>query len=206
MVLPKRPLTSLATCLPVFVDPVKETRPSRLSYKNFSPTSAPVPWQTVNTELNPLALKTSVTILPTATVTKDVDSLPFQIIVLPQISPIAVFQPATAQGKLKAEITPMFPIGFHYSIIMWPGLSLGKTLPPIILDIPTAMSQVSIYSYTSPSPSLLILPTSKASRDPRASFFSLSSFPIYLTMSPRIGIGRSIHLRFSSSIAATQSS
>ena len=63
------------------------------------------------------------TTLPVAMVTNGVVSLPLHMIVLPVMSPIAVFQPYTAQGKLKAVIIPIDPIGFHCSIIMCPGLS-----------------------------------------------------------------------------------
>jgi len=109
-----------------------------------------------------------VTILLVATLTKFVVSDPFQITESPAISAKAVFHPLTAQGKLKAEMMPTFPIGFHYSIIIWPGRSLGMTLPPIVRERPTAISHMSIYSYTSPSPSDLILPISSDIREPRA--------------------------------------
>ena len=86
------------------------------------------------------------TIFVWATVTREDVSLPFQIIVFPAISPIAVFHPETAHGKLKAEMIPIDPIGFHYSTMLWFGLSLASVLPPIVLDMPHAMSQISMYS------------------------------------------------------------
>ena len=53
------------------------------------------------------------TIFEVATDTRDTDSPPFQRTELPQIKAKAVFQPDTAQGKLKAEMTPMEPRGFQ---------------------------------------------------------------------------------------------
>jgi len=106
----------------------------------------PAPQTTVQILLKPFFSKTSPTIFPRATVQRLVDSEPFQITVSPQIRASATFHPLTATGKLKAVITPTFPIGFHYSIIKCEGLSLGRTLPSMVLDIPTAMSQISIYS------------------------------------------------------------
>lgn len=41
----------------------------------------------------------------------------FQIVIFPVIIDKAKFQKKTAQGKLKAEITPTTPRGFHYSRI-----------------------------------------------------------------------------------------
>lgn len=64
----------------------------------------------------------------------------------PQIKAIAAFQPLTATGKLKAVMTPMWPKGFHYSIIKCPGRSLLRTFPSIVLDNPQAISHTSIYS------------------------------------------------------------
>lgn len=64
----------------------------------------------------------------------------------PQIKANAVFQPATAAGKLNAEMTPTIPSGFQTSIIQWSGRSLGRTYPAIVLDMPVAISQISIYS------------------------------------------------------------
>jgi hypothetical protein len=41
----------------------------------------------------------------------------FHITQLPVIRAIAIFQPKTAFGKLKAVMTPTNPNGFHYSIM-----------------------------------------------------------------------------------------
>lgn len=71
---------------------------------------------------------------------------------------MALFHPYTATGKLKAVMTPTTPRGFQFSIKTWPGRSEGSTDPPTIRDNPTAKSQMSTYSWTSPMPSGLILP------------------------------------------------
>jgi len=158
------------------------------------------------TLLNPFFSRTSVITLPSATVTSEVDDAPFQIVRSPQIIAIAIFQPATATGKLKAVITPIKPSGFHYSIMKWPGLSEGRTFPSIALDSPAARSHISMNSYTSPSPSMAILPISSDTNLAKADFFSLTAFPIYLTISPLRGAGVVIHLAFSAIIAVMQSS
>lgn len=109
---------------------------------------------------------------------KFVDGAPFQTQTSPQINPNAKFHPNTATGKLKAVIIPTTPNGFHYSIIKWDGLSDGITKPYNDLDNPHAISQISIISYTSPNPSDFILPISKATNIPNASFYFLNSSPI----------------------------
>lgn len=79
-----------------------------------------------------------------ATVTKDVVGAPFHTTKSPQMKAIAAFHPNTAHGKLKAVITPTIPSGFHNYIIKCSGLSELKTDPPIVLDIPQAISHISI--------------------------------------------------------------
>jgi hypothetical protein len=46
-----------------------------------------------------------------------VDGAGFQMVMLPVIIDKAKFQKYTAHGKLKAEMTPTIPSGFHYSRI-----------------------------------------------------------------------------------------
>lgn len=111
------------------------------------PTSAPEPWHKTNTPGGHLFFsKTSATILVVAIEIKLTEPAPFHIVISPHIADKAKFQKNTAFGKLKAEITPTIPNGFHYSIIKWSGLSLGITDPLMHLDIPVAMSQTSIDS------------------------------------------------------------
>ena len=138
-----------------------------------------------------------------AILTKEVEEAPFQRVKSPAIMAIPKFHPKTAQGKLKAEITAINPKGFHYSIIKWSGLSEGITDPLILLDIPQAMSKISIASYTSPKPSDLILPISKEIIAPKASLYFLNSTPIYLTISPLKGTGIFIQSALPASILLT---
>ena len=58
---------------------------------------------------------------------------------------------------------------------------------------PTAKSQMSIISWTSPRPSCAIFPTSSVTSAPRASFSRRSSSPSSRTSSPRRGAGTSRH-------------
>jgi hypothetical protein len=53
--------------------------------------------------------------------TRAVVVAPFQICTLPQTKLMAVFQPQTAAGKLKAVINPNIPNGCHISIMTCPG-------------------------------------------------------------------------------------
>ncbi len=55
-------------------------------------------------------------------------------------------------------MTPTGPSGCQVSIIRWPGRSLAMVRPKSWRDWPTAKSQMSIISWTSPRPSERILP------------------------------------------------
>ena len=103
--------------------------------------------------------------------------------------PGAAFQDQTATGKLKAEITPTTPAGCHCSVILWSGRSEGSTRPPTWRDRPTAKSQMSIISCTSPRPSDTTLPTSSVTSRPSAALAPRSSSPSSRTSSPRRGAG-----------------
>lgn len=96
--------------------------------------------------------------LAVAIVTNDVEGAPFHTTKSPQIKAIAAFHPNTAQGKLKAVITPTIPSGFQTYIMKCYGLSELKTVPPIVLDSPHAISHMSITYCTYPRPSERILP------------------------------------------------
>lgn len=164
---------------------MKETNSNLLSLIIFSPIVLPPPEHMANTPFGTLfRSNTSAHILVVAIVHKEVDVAPFHIVRSPQIIAIPKFQQNTATGKLNAEITAIKPKGFHYSIMKWLGLSEGMTDPLIPLDIPQAISKISIASYTSPRPSDLIFPISKEIKAPKASFFFLNSSPNYLTISP----------------------
>ena len=146
------------------------------------------------------------TIIYVAIEHRQVVSAGFQIIKSPQMNAMVAFHPLTATGKLKAVMQPIIPSGFHCSIMKCPGRSLGSTLPEMVRDMPVAMSQMSMYSYTSPSPSLLIFPISREISIPSASFFFLNASPICLTISPLVGGGSLAHLILSDSMALMQSS
>ena len=64
----------------------------------------------------------------------------------PVISARHKFHPKTACGKLKAEITPTSPNGFHVSIIKCSLRSEGISYPLKVLDNPQAKSHMSIDS------------------------------------------------------------
>ncbi len=93
----------------------------------------------------------------------------FQTTELPVTRARVVFHDQTATGKLKAVITPTTPIGCQVSIIRWPARSVAMVLPKSWRDWPTARSQISIISCTSPRPSEGILPTSIETKRPSAS-------------------------------------
>ena len=161
IVLPNLLWTSALTCLPTPVDPVKEMRGTFLSMTRAFPISGPSPHAKVITLLNPCFSRIVDIIFIIAMDVRHVVSAGFQTTKSPQIRAREMFQPATATGKLKAVIIPMIPIGFHYSSIQWSGLSLGITFPEMVRDMPTAMSQMSMNSCTSPCPSDTIFPISR---------------------------------------------
>ena len=101
----------------------------------------------------------------------------FQTTGSPQTKASAAFHDHTATGKLKALITPTTPSGCHCSIIRWPGRSEAMVRPNSWRDRPTARSQMSIISWTSPRPSERILPASIDTSAPRSALCSRSSSP-----------------------------
>ena len=160
MVLPKRLPTVLATSLPIGIEPVAEINGMRESSVIHSPTSrAPVTRLKIPSG-RLFSLRTLATIFWIATPQRGVFSEPFQIVTSPQTAASIAFQLHTATGKLNAEITPTIPIGCHCSYILWFGRSLCMVSPYNWRLKPTAKSQMSIISCTSPRPSWLILPIS----------------------------------------------
>ena len=112
----------------------------------------------------------------------------------PATSASAAFHDHTATGKLNAVITAHGPIGCHVSISRWPGRSLAIVRPCSWRDRPTAKSQMSIISWTSPRPSERILPASIDTSSPRSSLCSRSSSPRRRTRLPRTGAGVARHV------------
>ena len=113
----------------------------------------------------------------------------FQTATSPQAQARALFHAHTATGKLKAVTTPMMPSGCHCSIMRCMGRSLCSVGPEKKRLWPTAKSQMSIISCTSPRPSVRILPISSETSRPRSSFFSRRASPSWRTTSPRRGAG-----------------
>ncbi len=107
----------------------------------------------------------------------------------PHTQASAEFQAHTATGKLKALMTPIGPSGCHCSIMRCIGRSLCSVGPDRNRLWPTAKSQMSIISWTSPRPSVRILPISSETSRPSISFFSRSATPTWRTISPRRGAG-----------------
>ena len=148
--LPNLAPTAAPTALPILVDPVAETKGILVSFAIHSPTSLPpiIKLQTPSGTL--FLLNTSSMICWQAMAHKGVFSEGFHIHTSPQTQASIVFQLHTVTGKLKAEMIPTIPRGWYCSYIRWPGRSLCIVNPYNCLDKPTAKSQMSIISCTSP--------------------------------------------------------
>ena len=191
---PKRAATRGPTARPMRVEPVADSSATWGWSTSASPTAA---WP-MNTWLRcagaspPAALKRATARSNSACVASAVSgvfSLGFQTTASPQTSASAAFQAHTATGKLKALITPTTPSGCHCSIMRWPGRSLAMVRPCNWRDRPTAKSQMSIISCTSPSPSLVTLPASSVTSAASVALWVRSSSPNRRTSSPRRGAG-----------------
>ncbi len=153
IVLPRRAPTVCATCLPMRMDPVAEIRGRRSSLVIHSPTSlSPVTRLKIPSGRS-FSLSTSATMFCTATAHNGTFSEGFQIITSPQTAAIIAFQDHTATGKLNAVMMPTGPSGCHCSYMRCSGRSDCIVLPYNWRDWPTAKSQISIISCTSPRPS-----------------------------------------------------
>src|SRR5579875_1455188 len=126
---PKRSATLFDMTLPVEVDPVNDTRGILLSCDMRLPISFPDPQTSENMGGAPLVSRVSARsfITPIATRAAFVDG--FQSTASPQAAAIIEFQDHTADGKLKAVITPTIPTGDHCSRSLWFGLSLAIVSP-----------------------------------------------------------------------------
>src|SRR6185503_17085318 len=102
---------------------------------------------------------------------KGVFSEGFQTHTSPQTHDSILFQLHTATGKLNADMIPTIPSGCHCSYIRCAGLSLCMVRPCNWRERPTAKSQISIISCTSPYPSCKLLPISYETNWPRLSLF-----------------------------------
>ena len=189
---PRRWATLTPTSRPTATDPVNETSGSRGSSASQPPTSAP-PMARPKTPSAPCAAMTSLQSACTAWLHRGVRGDGFQTQVSPHTAASAAFQAQTATGKLNAVMTATGPSGWYCSSILWLGRSEAMVRPCSCRDRPTAKSQMSIISCTSPSPSARIFPISSATSSPRATLWRRRSSPRCLTTSPRRGAGRSRH-------------
>ena len=174
---------------PIRQEPVAEISGSRRSASIFSPTSAPRPITRLKTPLRPLRSITRLAMFCTATAVSGVLDDGFQTMVSPQTAAIATFQAQTATGKLKAVMMPIGPSGCHCSYIRCWGRSECIVRPYSWRDSPTAKSQTSIISWTSPRPSERILPISSETSRPSGSLWRRSSSPSWRTIWPLSGAG-----------------
>ena len=165
----------------------------RRSAASRSPTSLPPTTRFDTPSGKPFREKTSCAILWHAIAVSGVFSDGFHTTVSPHTHASIAFHAHTATGKLNAVITPTTPSGCHCSYIRCIGRSLCIVSPYSCRESPTAKSQMSIISCTSPRPSARIFPTSSDTRSPRRSRFARSASPSWRTISPRLGAGSALH-------------
>ncbi len=127
----------------------------------------------------------------------------FHTTALPHASASAAFHAHTATGKLKAEITPHTPNGCQVSSMRCSGRSEAIVRPCSCRESPTAKSQMSIISCTSPRPSCASLPASSVTIRPSGSLASRKALPKRRTSSPRRGAGTSRQRRCAAAARAT---
>ena len=157
---PRRFPTTSATRLPIRVLPVALMRATRSSWLMASPISlSPCTRQKIPSGSS-LALRTDWRIFCTAAPLAGVFSEGFQMQTLPQMAASMAFHDQTATGKLNALTIPTMPKGCHCSYILWLGRSECMVRPWSWRLSPTAKSQISIISWTSPRPSWRLLPIS----------------------------------------------
>ena len=186
----KRDAATCPTWRPIAVLPVAEISGIRASATNVAPTSRS-PCTTCDrcAGASPNCAAACSKMACTATAVSGVFSDGFQMTLLPHTKASAAFHAHTATGKLNAEITSVGPSGCHCSIIRWPGRSLAMVSPCNCRDRPTAKSQMSIISWTSPMPSDKGFPHSMVTSRASASLWSRNALPNRRTSSPRRGAG-----------------
>ncbi len=187
----KRAATRGATSRPMRVLPVALTRATRRSSTSASPASrSPISnWLRCAGASPPKARAARSNSAWQASAVRGVFSEGFQTTELPQTSASAVFHDHTATGKLNALITPTTPSGCQVSRMWWPGRSDAMVRPYNWRERPTAKSQISIISWTSPRPSWVILPASQDTSSPSSALCRRNSSPNSRTSSPRRGAG-----------------
>ena len=161
---PNRSATRGPTARPIRVEPVALTSATPGWSTSACPTSAPPTRTWTRSAGAPTSAIARASSAWQASDVSGVSSDGFHTTVSPQTRATAVFHDQTAAGKLKALMTPTTPSGCQVSISRWPGRSDGMVRPYSCRDRPTAKSQMSIISWTSPSASEVILPTSRLIR------------------------------------------
>ena len=179
------------------VEPVAETIGTCREATSASPIAGPpmTTWARPSGASEPKRSIARLKIFIVASAESGVFSDGFQITGSPQMSASAAFHDHTATGKLNAEMIAQGPSGCQLSAIRWPGRSEAMARPCNCRDRPTAKSQMSIISCTSPRPSDTIFPTSRVTSAPSASFEARNSSPSRRTSSPRRGGGTSRQAR-----------
>ena len=188
---PKRLATRCATARPIAVEPVAEINGNSWASASASPTPTPVPINTHEMAGGTfgISFSTDATTAWQAIAQSGVFSEGFQTTGSPQTQASAAFHAHTAIGKLNAEITPIGPSGCHCSASRCPGRSVAIVRPYNCRLSPTAKSQMSMTSCTSPSDSCVILPASAVMTAARSAFISRNRLPTRRTNSPRCGAG-----------------
>ncbi len=195
------------SALPMAVEPVAETSGRRGSSASWRARSAPpITTSSRPSGASPKAAAARRKSDWQASAVSGVRSLGFQTTGSPHTSASAEFQLHTATGKLKAVTTPIGPSGCQVSSMRCPGRSEAIVRPKSCRERPTARSQMSIISCTSPRPSCAILPVSSVTSAPSASFSRRSSSPSSRTSSPRRGAGTSRQVSKASAARATAAS
>ena len=202
---PRRAATFGAIARPIAVDPVADTSGTRGSSTSARP-ALPTITSTSPSGASPKRSSARRNSAWQASAVSGVREDGFQITGSPHTSASAAFQLQTATGKLNAVMMPTGPSGSQVSIIRCPGRSDAIVRPYSCRDSPTAKSQMSIISCTSPRPSWPILPASRVTSAPSASFSWRSSSASRRTSSPRRGAGTSRQTRNASTDRAIAAS
>ena len=188
---PKRAATFVPTSRPMRVLPVALTKGTRASFTKASPVSRS-PMIKVERFAGASLPKRATAFSNKAwqaMAVNGVFSEGFHTIELPHTNAKAAFHDHTATGKLKALMMPTGPTGCHVSRMWWPGRSEAMVKPYNWRDKPTAKSQISIISCTSPKASWVILPASKVTTCAKSALCSRNTSPKMRTNSPRRGAG-----------------
>ena len=189
---PSRSAMIGASALPMVVEPVAEISGRRGSAASWrARPAAPTTTSSRPSGASPKRAAARRNSAWQARAVSGVRSLGFQTTGSPHTSASAAFQLQTATGKLNALMTPIGPSGCQVSSMRCPGRSETIVRPNSWRERPTARSQMSIISCTSPRPSCAILPVSSVTSAPSASFSARSSSPSRRTSSPRRGAGTS---------------